>query len=218
MTNDVNIGREDTSPAARVSIIARMVPVISLCLPLIGEASCAVLLLGVLNAMRSAEMAGIASVTGGMAAANLAMTISLYLGIFVGPTGIVVMAMRALTATMTISPSASFFALVNLLTLIPLIFLWEAQSYFFEGINGRNISLVAPNIFLFLKLTIGASAALAPILLIASFIPLTSLFRARQKWVPVVLLVLIEVAMIGTAVVFQVRTSWLHRASLEDRL
>lgn len=208
----------DTSSAARVSILARLVPVISLCLPLIGEALCALLLTRTLEAMRHAEMAGIAAVMGGMTEANLAITITLYVGVFVGFVGIVVMAIRAFTDTTTASPSALFFASAGLLTLIPLIFLWEAEAYLLEGINGRNIALMAPNIFLFLKSTIGTSAALAPILLLASFIPLPSLFRSRQKWAPVVLLVLIEVAMIGTAVVFQMRTSWLHRASLVNHL
>jgi hypothetical protein len=209
---------EDASAGARVSILARLVPLVSLCLPLIGEALCAVLLIDLLEAMRRAEMAGIATVTGGMAEANLAMTIALYVGVFVGFIGMVVMAIRAFTATSTASPSALFFASAGLLTLIPLIFLWVAQTYLLEGIYGKNISMLAPNILLFLKLTIGTSVALAPVLLIASSIPLPSIFRARQKWAAVVLLVVIEVAMIGTAVVFQMRTLWLHRASLVDHL
>ena len=208
----------DNSSAARVSILGRLVPVISLCLPLIGEALCAVLLMGVLEAMREAGAAGIGAVTGGMAEANLAMTVALYFGVIVGFIGIVVMTIRAFTATITASPSAWFFALAGLLTFIPLIFLWEAQSYFLEGLNGRNIVLVAPNIFLFLKLTIGTSAALVPILLVASFIPLPSTLRAKNKWAPLVLLIMIEVLMIGTVVVFQTRTSWLHRASVAEHL
>ena len=203
---------------ARVSILARLVPVVSLCIPLIGEALCAILLMRVLEAMRHAEAAGIAAVTGGMAEANLAMTIAMYFALCVGFGGILVMAIRAFTATSTASPSAWFFALGGLLTLVPLAFLWGAQSFFLEGFSVGNISLTAPNILLFLKLTIGTSAALVPILLVGAFIPLPSVLHARHKWAPLTMLVLIVIVMIATAVVFQMRTSWLHRASVTERL
>lgn len=127
---------------------------VSLCITLIGEAICAVLLIRVLEAMRHAEAAGIAAVTGGMAEANLTMTIALYFGLFVGFIGIVVMAVRPFTVTSTASPSAWFFGLAGLLTLVPLMFLWVAQSFFLEGLRGVNISLAAANIFLFLRLTL----------------------------------------------------------------
>lgn len=73
----------ESSFPARVSILARLGPVVSLCTPLLGEAVCALLLMRVLEAMRHAEAAGIAAVTGGMAEANLTMTIALYFGLFV---------------------------------------------------------------------------------------------------------------------------------------
>lgn len=209
---------EADSSAARVSILARLVPVVSLCIPLIGEALCAVLLMRVLEAMRNAEAAGVAAVTGGMAEANLAITLALYFGLFVGFIGIVVMAIRAFTATTTTSPSAWFFALAGLLTLVPLVFLWTGQSFFLAGLRGGNISLAAPSIVLFLRLTIGACAVLAPTLLIAAFIPLPSVFRAKNKWAPVILLVLMMIVMIATAAVFQMRTSWLYQARAAERL
>jgi hypothetical protein len=206
------------SSAARVSILARLVPVVSLCLQLIGEALCAVLLMRVLEGMRNAEAAGIAAVAGGMAEANLAMTVALYFGLFVGFIGVVVLVIRAFTVSTTASPSALFFALAGLLTLVPLAFLWAAQSFFLEGLRGGNISLAAPNIVLFLRMTIGASVVLAPILLIATFIPLPSIFRAKNKWAPAIILVLIMIVMIGTAVTFQMRTSWLYRARDAEKL
>lgn len=217
MTPPSKIESEDSVPA-RVSILARLVPNISLCIPLIGEALCALVLMRVLEAMRQAETAGIAAVTGGMAEANLAMSIALYFGLAVGFMGIVVMAIRAFTATTTASPSAGFFAVGGLLTLLPLVFLWAAQSFFLDGIRGGNISLAAANVLLFLRLTIGASAVLTPVLLIAAFVPLPAAFRARNKWAPVIALALIAIVMIGTAVVFQIRTSWLYRASAAEQL
>lgn len=210
--------KSEYSSAPRVSILARLVPQVSLCISLIGEALCALLLLRVLEGMRNAEAAGIAAVAGGMAEANAATTVALYLALFFGFIGIVVMAIRAFTATTTASPSAWFFASSGLLTLVPLLLLWSAQSFFLDGLRGGNISVAAPNIFLFLRLTIGACAVLTPILLIAAFIPLPSVFRAKNKWTSVIILVLMMIVMIGTAVVFQMRTSWLYGASAAERL
>jgi hypothetical protein len=98
------------------------------------------------------------------------------------------------------------------------VFLWTAQSVFLDALRGGNISLGASNIFLFLRLTIGASGILAPILLVAALIPLPPLFRAKNKWAPVIVLVLIMILMIGTAVIFQMRTSWLYQARAAEQL
>ena len=217
MTPTSQIENENSS-AARVSILARLVPVVSLCISLMGEALCAVLLLRVLEGMRNAEAAGVAAVAGGMAEANLATTVAMYFALFIGFIGIVVMAIRAFTVTTTASPSAWFFALTGLLTLVPLVFLWTAQSFFLEGIRGGNISLAAGNIVLFLRLTIGACAVLAPLLLFAAFIPLPPAFRAKNKWAPVILLVFMAIVMIGTVAAFQRRISWLYQAREAERV
>lgn len=206
------------SSATRVSILARLVPLVALCIPLAGEALCAVLLLRVLEAMRNAEAAGVAAVAGGMAEANLPATVAMYFALFIGFIGIVVMAIRALTVTTTASPSGWFFALAGLLTLVPLAFLWAAQSFFLEGLRGGNISFAAPNIILFLRLAIGACAVFAPLLMVTALIPLPSAFRAKNKWAPVILLVLIAIAMMGTAAAFQTRTSWLYQARAAEQL
>lgn len=210
MTPSSQIGSEH-SPA-RVSILARLVPVFSFSIPMFGAALCAVLLMRVMEAMRNAESAGVAAVAGGMAEANLAITIALFCGAIVGFAGIVVMAVRAFTTTMTASPSTLFFLISGMLAALPIVFLWEAQSVFLSGMRGGNISLVASSLLLFLRLTIISAAILTPILLVASVIPLPSFLRARHKWAPLVLLILIEFAMIGTGVIFQMRTSWLYQA------
>lgn len=211
MTPSSQIGREFAP--ARVSIIARVVPVFSFSMPMFGAALCALLLMRVLEAMRNAESAGVGAVAGGMAEANLAITLALFCGAIVGLAAIGVTAIRAFTTTMTASPSAFFFLISGILAALPLVFLWEAQSVFLEGLRGGNISLVASSLLLFLRLTIISAAILTPILLIASLIPLPSFLRARHKWAPLVLLILIEFAMIGTGVILQMRTSWLYRAS-----
>lgn len=66
------------SPASSVSIFARLIPIFSFCITMLGAAACAVLLMRVLEGMRNAESAGIAAVAAGMSEANLAMTVALY--------------------------------------------------------------------------------------------------------------------------------------------
>ncbi len=175
------------------------------------------LLMRVLEAMRNAEAAGVGAVAGGMAEANLAMTVAVCLGAFVGFIGVVVIAIRAFTPTTTASPSALFFLIAGMLTVFPLAFLWEAQSLFLQGVTSGNISLAAPSLISYLRLTIIFAVVLTLILLVVSFVPLPSLLRAKRKWAPLVVLLIILFAMIGTAGVFQVRTAWLHRVSMNER-
>jgi hypothetical protein len=61
------------------------------------------------------------------------MTIALYFGLSVGFIGIVLRVIRAFIFTTTASPSAWFLALGGLLTLVPPLLLWRAQSFFLEG-------------------------------------------------------------------------------------
>lgn len=185
---------------------------------MLGAAACAVLLMRVLEAMRNAEAAGVGAVAGGMSEANFAMTVALYFGVFIGFIGVVLMAIRAFTSTTTASPSALFFVIAGVLAIFPLAFLWEAQSLFLEGVTTSNISLLAPSLVAYLRLTIISAGVFAPILLVASFVPLPLLLRAKRKWAPLVVLLVIQCAIIGTAVVFQMRTAWLHRASVMERL
>src|SRR5947209_2809426 len=116
------------SISSRVSILARLVPAFSYAIPMFGAALSAVLFMGVMRAMRMAESAGIAAVAGGMAEADLFVLVALYLAIFVGVIGIVVMVIRSLMATTTASPSSWFFLINGSLGFVPLLLLWEAQT------------------------------------------------------------------------------------------
>lgn len=91
---------------SRVSILARLVPAFSYAIPMLGAALSALSLLGVIRAARNAEAAGIAAVAEGMAEANLAVVVALYLAIFVGFMGIVVMVIRSFMSTTTAAPAA----------------------------------------------------------------------------------------------------------------
>jgi len=104
---------------------------------MLGAAVSAMLLMRVMTAMRYAESAGIAAVAGGISEATLAIAIALYLGIFVGVIGLVVMVVRSLIKTSTASPSGWFFLITGGLSVIPLGILWEAESLLIQAITSR---------------------------------------------------------------------------------
>lgn len=66
-------------------------------------------------------------------------------------------------------------------------------------------------------LTLVTSAAFALLLIVLSLLPLPSVLRSKRKYAPIVVLVLMELALIGTAVAFQVLSSWLNHARLTER-
>lgn len=101
-----------------------------------------------------------------------------------------VMAIRAFTSTTTASPSALSFLIAGVLAVFPLAFLWEAQSLFLEGVTSGNISLTAPSLISYLRLTIISAVVLTLIFLVASFVPLPSLLRAKRKWAPLFVLLI----------------------------
>ena len=204
---------------SRVSILARVVPSLSYALPALGAALSALLVINVMEAMRNAESAGIAAVAGGMSEANLAVVLTLYLAIFVGFIGIIVGLVRAFTTTTTASPAGWFFLIAGLLGLAPMLTLWQAESLLVGVLTSRSgpgVAAVASQISICLTLTIVLAAFSCLVLLVASVIPLPALMRARLKWMPVIFLVLMELAVIGMTVAFHLRSYWLYQAKMNE--
>ena len=201
----------------RASILARIVPAFSGWIVMLGAAISALLIMGVMNAMRNAESAGIGAVASGMAEANLSTVISLYFAIFLVGVSLVLMIVRAVTTTTTASPSAWFLVIVAVLSVVPLGLVWKANSLLMQTLMGRgNVSFVAPTIQLCLNLTLITAGLFSLILLSGSVVPLPSVLRAKRSWAPIVVLVLIEVVLIGLAVVFQMHMSWLQRVGMRE--
>ena len=207
------------SASSRVSILARLVPSFSYALPAFGAALSALLFTGVMRAMRMAEAAGIAAVAGGMSEANMAVVIALYLAIFVGLIGVVIGIVRAFSATSTASPSGWFYLAGGVLGLTPMLTLWRAESLLLDVITSRSAGVVsvANEISVCLMLTIGLAAIGGLILLVVSVVPLPAALRAKQKWSPLIFLVIMELALIGMTVAYHVRTSWFYQAMLNGR-
>lgn len=207
----------ESQPNQRVSVLARLGPAFCSFIVMLGAAISALQVMGVMKAMRYAEAAGIGAVANGMAEANLATVVSLFLAIVAMTAAVVLMIVRAVTMTRTVSPSGWFFVIVGVLTLVPLGLVWEADSLLMQTLMGRgNVSLVAPTIQLCLNFTIVTAGLFSLIVLVASVVPLPSFFRARQKWAPVVTLALMEVVLIGLAIGFQIHMSWLQRVGLRE--
>jgi hypothetical protein len=200
-----------TAPA-RASILARLAPAFSYALPPFGAAISALMLLNVFQAMRNAESAGIAAVSGATAEANLPIVVALYLAVVLGLAGIVVGTVWIFARTKTATPSAWFFLITGFFGLAPILLLWEAQSLLLGVIFGHateGVVEVASQVSVLSLMTIGFGIVSILILLVTAFIPLPRFLRAKRKWAPVVVLLLFEVALIAMTALYHLRTAWL---------
>jgi hypothetical protein len=197
----------------RVSILARAVPAVSYLLPALGAAVSALLLVNVMRGMRNAEAAGIAAVSGGISQANLAIIVALYLAAIIGIVGVIIGLVRMFTTTTTANPAAWYFLVTGALGLVPVLFLWQAQSLLLNVIFGRSVTGgVAEVANQFTLLTMGAmifGVTVALILLVSAFVPLPRILRARRMWAPFVILLMMQTAIIAMTVLFHLRTAWL---------
>jgi len=205
---------EEVAPLRRVSILARIVPALSYALPALGAAISAILMLNVFKAMRNAEAAGIAAVTGGLSQANFAILVTLYLAVLVGIAGVVIGLVRFFTTTVTASPSAWYYLIAGLLGVTPMLALWQAQSLILDAIFGRSapggVSAVAGQVTLFSIIAIVLGTVSILILLASSFVPLPAMLRAKRKWAPLIMLLVMETVIIAMAAIYQLRTAWLY--------
>jgi hypothetical protein len=185
---------------------------------MLGAALSALMFFGVLRAMRNTEYAGVAAVADGMAEANTAMIVALYLGAFVGFLGIVVAVIRMFMSTKSASPSAWLFLIVGGLSFIPTALLWEVQTLLAQTIANRgNVALLSQTLNWCLTLAVVTAAAFGLLFLIGSLVPLPAVFRARRSYMPLIVLVLTEFVLIGLAIGFQLHNSWLYQVKFRER-
>ncbi|MEK6336176.1 MAG: hypothetical protein AABM67_14705 [Acidobacteriota bacterium] len=204
----------------RVSIVARIIPLISYGLPAFGAALSAYLFMGVMQAMKNAESAGIAAVAGGMAEANVAIIATFYIALLFGLAGVIIGLVRAFTRTSTASPAGWFYLVTGIIGLAPVVTLWQAQSLLVEVLVGRiqeGIGVVANQITVCLLLTLTLAVIGAVILLVASLVPLPRFMRAKLKWSPAVFLIVMELVLVLLVVIYHMRTYWLYQVRLNER-
>ena len=204
-------------PDQRVSVLARILPALPCWVLMLGAALSAILIMGVMNGMRNAETAGIGAVATGVAQANLSIVLSLYLAILLMTISIIVAVVRMFTANKTAAPSVWFFAIAELLAIVPLALAWKADSLLVGALIARaNVALIASNVQLCLTLALVTAGLFSLILLVVSVIPLPSILRARQSWPPVVMLALMEISLIALAIAFQLHMSGLQRVGMRE--
>jgi hypothetical protein len=206
---------EQEIPAAltRVSILARLVPVLSYALPSFGAAVTAFLIISVLRAMRTAEMAGAAAVAAGISEANVAILVCLYVAIAIGLGGVVIGLVRMFSSTTTASPSAWFFLITGVLGLVPVLTLWRAQSILLGVVFARaegGVASVAREITLLLMATIGVGLISVLFQMASAFVPLPRVFRAKRKWASFIMLLVMQTGIIAMTILYHLRTAWLY--------
>jgi hypothetical protein len=98
--------------------------------------------------------------------------------------------------------------------------LWKADSLLIQaispGFTGRSIQL-ATTIRLYLNLTIITAVIFTIISLVSSFVPLPSVLRAKRPYAPVLVVLLMEAALVGTAIAFHLRSTWLYQVGINER-
>jgi hypothetical protein len=209
----------ESIPVRRVSVLGRFVPAFSYAITAPACIISALLLFGVMRATRTGEAAGLSAVARGMAEANLPISLTLYFATAVGMIGIIVAVVRLFTINITASPSAWFFLIAGCIGLAPLLLLWQSETIFIQAISpgSGGIARAASSIQLWLTLTIIFAFIADSILLIASLVPLPAVMRTRRSYAPLLVMVLMEAGLIGMAVAFQTRTSWLQQMRFSGR-
>jgi hypothetical protein len=208
----------EPSPAPdklRISILERVVPMTAFALATIGGGTSAFLLSQVLSALREAEMAGVASVSAGIAESNVAALTGLYLSILVGFFALGTAVLRMFTAKTRSSPPGFFYLFPGLLALLPATLLWYAESLIIEvllGVGTPGSGGMASIEATLTILLIGAMVAVPFILVVLAlfaFFPFSA--RPGGKIGPTIALLIIGLLFIATAVAFQYRTMFLYR-------
>jgi hypothetical protein len=197
---------------SRVSILARIIPALSYALPALGAAGSAYLFITVMRAMRYAEAAGIGAVSAGISEANLVIVVTLYLAIVIGFIGIAVGVARIFMTTTTATPSGWFYFIAGIVGFLPMMALWQAQSLLLEVMFSRSAGIVtvASKITILLLLALSVGLVSLVILLVISVIPLPRILRAKRKWTPPVVLLVMEIVVIVMTVLYHMRTAWLY--------
>jgi len=203
-------------PVRQVSVLGRLVPAFAYGVAAPACVVSAVLLFGLLRALNVAETASVAAVAGGMAEATLPTAQALNFACAVGLIAILVAIIRLFTTNTTASPSVLFLLIAALIGLLPLALLWQAESIFIAALaqarlpGSGGLSHSAATIQTWLILTMVFGVVTAAILLIGSLIPLPGIMRARRGYASLLVLLLMEAALIGMAVIFNARLARLQ--------
>ncbi len=201
---DASLNAQGTQPRLRVSVIARLIAALSYTIPLIGGALSSILLFTMFRALSQNEAAGIEVVMAGLKEARIPAIVSLYLAAVLGIALIVMLVVRLFVQTKTASPPFWFFAIGGILCLIPAGLFWKADSLIVEALSpGSSIAAggvggVVSDINQFAGFSVIAALIVFVVLLVASFLPLSS--RKSKNWGSLITAAAIEILLIATAI------------------
>jgi hypothetical protein len=187
----------------RVSIAERLVPALSYAVAAASGAIGAVMILQLLNSMRSPEMAGAASFF--MATARLEAVVGtvLLVAATIGGIGILVAVIRLFTTNTKASPPGVLFLLLGLLALIPpfvVHYVTHSMEHFVMSIEPGREAIVGETASTIAFVVIGASIVLCLVLIAFSFLPFSA--RPGRKYSSAGFLLLIEIAVVAMCALF----------------
>jgi hypothetical protein len=199
----------------RVSIFERIVPFAALALAAIGGAAGGWSIISLMNTLRAVENAGIAAVAGGLAEYTWFPLGFLYAAAALGVVAICVAIGRLVVETKTASPSGVSYLVLGLLSLVPLAFVWQAGSLIISVIGGTASGEPGEwgeRVAAYCVYALIATPIVLVILLAWSLIP----FKAKpgRRFGPIVALVVMEIALVAVAVMFQLRVAELWRINM----
>ena len=202
---DASISNADNvQTRLKVSVITRLVGLLTYTIPGIGAALSSLLLINMFRVLKTYETVGIGTVIQGMKESSLPVIVSLYLAAVCGIALIIVLVVRMIVQTKTASPPFWFFAVGGLLSFLPAGFFWKAELLILEAlspgssIGSGGISGVAADINRLLWMSIILAPVVFIVLVVPSVIPLKS--RPGRKWGSLIAVVLIEIIIIATAI------------------
>jgi len=211
--------RSVSDEIARVSIAARLVPMVSYTVAAFGGAFGAFSLWGAMNALKHAENAGIGAVSGALMEASVPVIVMLSTAVVSGIAGIVVAVVRLFVTAKKASPPFWFFIIPGLLGLLPAACFFAAQTMIFYAIldtsrsSGAGVAPLASTISLLNFAAMGTPFLCIPLFLTAALVPLRS--KTGKKLGSLFFLLLYEMAMIILIVALVIRWQALNKAWYE---
>lgn len=187
---------------ARVSMLERFVPSISLGLAALSGSAGSAMWLWTVSRFRAEQNVGLAAFYAAMTQVKLAAIIFLVAAAILGSAGIVVSAVRMFTSNRKSSPPGTLFAVLGFLSLISPLLFGIALWLIFDSVEPGNGGIAAwtGTVQVFSIAAFVASGLSILALLVFSFVPFSA--KLGRKFSPLIFLIIVELAIVVTAVDF----------------
>lgn len=196
----------------RVSIFERIVPFAAFGLAALAGGVGGWMIISLMNALRMNENAGISAIAGGMAEYTIYPLVLLYAAAALGVVAICVAIGRLVIQTKTASPSGISYIVLGFLSLVPIGLVWNAGRLIISVLDGSSregIGELGATVVEYCWASVIVTPVVLFVLLAWAVIP----FKARpgKRFGPLIALVVMEIAVVAVAVLFQLRIAELWR-------